>query len=82
MAELSLQGRSERISDALILTTEELEGHQRDLAAQRFDAVEMGIYRQVEVIDKLLGRIGFELGKRATSFTADINFDELVTTSR
>ena len=82
MAGLSLQGRSERISDALILTTEELEGHQRDLAAQRFDAVEMGIDRQVDVIDKILGRIRFELGMRAAAFAEDINFDELVTVSR
>ena len=82
MAGLSLQGRSERISDALILTTEELEGHQRDLAAQRFDAVEMGIARQITEIDKMLGRIGFEMSMRNDSVAPDEVFDELVSVAR
>ena len=82
MAELSLQGRSERISDAMILTTEELGRHQRELMAHRADAVEKGIARQITEIDKMLGRIGFEMSMRNDSVAPDEAFDELVSVAR
>lgn len=82
MAGLSLQGRSERISDATILTTEELGRHQRELMAHRADAVEKGITRQITEIDKMLGRIGFEMSMRNDSVAPDEAFDELVSVAR
>ena len=82
MAGLSLQGRSERISDAMILTTEELGRHQRELMEQRADAVEKGIARQITEIDKMLGRIGFEMSMRNDSVAPDEVFDELVSVAR
>lgn len=82
MAGLSLQGRSERISDAMILTTEELGRHQRELMALRADAVEKGIARQITEIDKMLGRIGFEMSMRNDSVAPDEAFDELVSVAR
>lgn len=82
MAGLSLQGRSERISDAMILTTEELGRHQRELMALRADAVEKGIARQITEIDKMLGRIGFEMSMRNDSVAPDEVFDELVSVAR
>ena len=82
MAGLSLQGRSERISDATILTTEELGRNQRELMAHRADAVEKGIARQITEIDKMLGRIGFEMSMRSDSYAPDEAFDELVSVAR
>jgi hypothetical protein len=50
--------------------------------AHRADAVEKGIARQITEIDKMLGRIGFEMSMRNDSVAPDEAFGELVSVAR
>lgn len=64
MAELSLHGRSERLSDIISLDRAEIEMHQVELMRQLAEARECNITRQVEAIRPLLAQIAFELSMR------------------
>lgn len=64
MAELSLQGRSERLANIIALDREEIELHQAELTLQLAGAVEHKITRHIEVIPPLLAQIAFELSMR------------------
>ena len=80
MAELSLQGRAELISNATILPIKVLKDQYTELKALNIDAEVLGLTRQADETRKLMRRIVFELDMRSEeAVTADWDPSELVT---